>query len=383
MTKTLLAIVLSVIGTLPAEAQTYTVLHNFAGLPGDGANPGFGRLLGDSRGNLYGTTAHGGLSNDGVVFRLDSTGHETVLHSFAGSPADGSNPNSDLFPDSAGNLHGTAQFGGASNNGVLYKLDPTGKVIILYSFAGYPADGSQPAGGLVRDVAGNLYGTTEIGGAANGGVAFKLDPAGKETLLHSFAGGPADGWHANGFLIRDFAGNFYGTTLNGGASNNGAVFKLEPTGKATVLYSFSGEPGGGGAAPFGGGLVRDFAGSLYGTALDSGPSNGGAIFKLDPTGHYTVLHSFAGAPSDGANPSGSLVRDLAGNLYGTTVQGGASNLGVVFKLDSTGKVTILHSFGGLDGINPNGGLLSFAGSLYGTTVGGGTSGFGVVFRLGP
>jgi uncharacterized repeat protein (TIGR03803 family) len=263
-----------------------------------------------------------------VVFKLDSSGHETILHSFAGPPADGANPFAGLIRDSAGNLNGTTYFGGTSHFGVVFKLDSSGHETVLHSFAAHD-DGRHPvAGRLVGDSAGNLYGTTSGGGASNFGVVFKLDSTGHETVLHSFAGPPADGGYPAG-PIRDSAGNLYGTAQIGGASNKGVVFKLDSTGHETILYSFAGPPADG-ANPFAG-LIRDSAGNLYGTTAYGGTSNFGVVFKLDSTGHETVLHSFAGAPADGSGP-GELIRDLAGNLYGTTSHGGTKNFGVVFKL---------------------------------------------------
>jgi uncharacterized repeat protein (TIGR03803 family) len=318
---------------------------------------------------------------------VDPNGNETVLHSFAGGPADGANSYAGLVRDFAGNLYGTTYVGGASDLGIVFGLNSTATETVLHSFAGGATDGANPQAGLIRDFAGNLYGTTLFGGASNNGVVFKLDSAGRITLLHSFVGPPADGLAPAGVLVRDFAGNLYGTTAHGGASGMGMVFKLELTGKETVLHSFAGGSADGSEPAVG--LVRDFAGNLYGTAQFGGVFGMGVVFKLDSIGKETVLHSFAGGPTDGSSPIGSLVRDLAGNLYGTTQFGGGGGFGVfgngvVFKLDPAGKITLLHSFGAggqTEGAYPAD-LHSFAGALYGTT-GSGGHGFGVVFRLGP
>jgi uncharacterized repeat protein (TIGR03803 family) len=270
-----LALALLFLGILPAEAQTYTVLHNFRFGAG-GTHPA-GRLCRDASGNLYGTTPDSGASGGGVVFKLDSTGQETELHSFAGPP-DGKNPSGPLFRDSAGNLYGTTQYGGASNFGVVFQLDSTGHETVLHSFAGRPADGELPLGGVVRDSAGNLYGTTANGGASGHGVVFKLDSTGHETVLHSFPGSPADGAEPHAGLVRDLAGNLYGTTFYGGASNHGVVFKLDSTGHETVLHCFAGGPEG--AYPSAD-LIRDLEGNLYGNA-GGGARGGGVVFKLAP-----------------------------------------------------------------------------------------------------
>jgi uncharacterized repeat protein (TIGR03803 family) len=209
---------------------------------------------------------------------------------------------------------------------VVFKLDSTGHETVLHSFKG--PGGANPHGGLRRDSEGNLYGATESGGASNYGVVFKLDSSGHETLLYSFAGPPADGGSSGAGLVRDSAGNLYGTTGFGGAvRRDGVVFKVDSTGHETVLHSFAGPDGANPQA----GLVRDSAGNLYGVTPNGGASNRGVVFKLDSTGNESVLHSFAG-PADGAYPEGDLIRDLTGNLYGTTPLGGASNLGVVFKV---------------------------------------------------
>jgi uncharacterized repeat protein (TIGR03803 family) len=389
-----------------AQAPTYTVLHTFTGP--DGAVPTAG-LIPDAAGNLYGTTIGGGESGNGVVFKLDPTGKETVLYSFTGG-ADGNAPYAGVIRDSAGNLYGTTVFGG-SGAGVVFKLDPTGKETVLYSFTG-GADGNAPYAGVIRDSAGNLYGTTVFGGPypANCphptppqpgcGVVFKLDPTGKETVLHGFTGG-LDGANPVAGLIRDSAGNLYGTTFDGGLPITGkvyrvgVVFKLDPAGKETVLHRFT-VPGEG-AQPAAG-LIRDAAGNLYGTTSTGyGINPDGVVFKLDPAGNETVLHGFSG-DAGGAIPLAGLIRDAAGNLYGTTA-GGGGGFGVVFKLDPTlppcCNETVLHYFtGGPDGGRPAAGLIrDAAGNLYGTTSGEGVTtgecgspvppGCGLVFKLTP
>lgn len=258
------------------------------------------------------------------------------------------------------------------------------------------------------DKIGNLYGTTERGGAYGWGTVFKLNASGKETVLHSFSGG-ADGSGPRSTLIRDQASNLYGTTPAGGNLNNcngsgcGVVFKLDKTGKETVLYSFAGATDG--SIPFEG-LVRDKAGNLYGTTHIGGdnacfpPSGCGTVFKLDTKGLLIVLHRFTGGV-DGANPSAALIRDNGGNLYGVTNFGGGGTecvtqqlgCGTVFKVDKQSNETVLYSFsGGADGAYPSAELVSDdAGNLYGTTSWGGDpncigsrgAGCGTVFKLDP
>jgi uncharacterized repeat protein (TIGR03803 family) len=268
----------------------------------------------------------------------------------------------------------------------------------LYLFNGL--DGQGPTGTLVRDLAGNLYGTTFFGGAFNGGVVFKMDGAGNETVLYNFSG--PDGLEPVG-LVRDVAGNLYGTTQLGGVLGHGTVFELDSTGIETVLYSFSGGADGSepGAAP-----ILDSAGNLYGTTQRGGDLSltdcfnvgCGVVFELDTTSHETVLHTFEGG-SDGIEPTASLIRDGAGNLYGTTIAGGSGpcaevgtfpGCGIIFKVSPAVHERVLYTFtGGPDGSGPNQVIRDSAGKLYGTAVTGGnlscsiagSMGCGVVFEL--
>lgn len=289
---------------------------------------------------------------------------------------------------------------------------------VLYNFTG-GADGGVPQGGLIRDAAGNLFGTTYGGGntgnscpfgSAGCGVVFSLDPSGKETVLYTFSGGADGSEPYSGSLIRDAAGNLYGTTSGGGNTGSscpngaygcGVVFKLTAQGRRyKVLYTFTG--GADGSSPQSG-LIRDKAGNLYGTTTLGGnttsscvfgTSGCGVVFRVDPSGKETVLYAFTGG-KDGSNSYGTLIRDAAGNLYGTTSGGGntssscpngAGGCGVVFKLSPSGKETVLHAFtGGKGGAFPIAGLARDAtGTLYGTAPYGGNCALcGVVFKLKP
>jgi uncharacterized repeat protein (TIGR03803 family) len=249
---------------------------------------------------LYGTTYYGGTGpcNDGqgvgcgTVFRLDKSGNETILHSFSGG-TDGANPpGSGLVRDATGNLYGTALSGGDLGQGTVFKLNRTGKVTVLHTFTD-GTDGGQPSGGLIRDTAGNLYGTTVTGGSCqynqNGcGTVFKLNKANRETVLYDFMGGSSDGLFPFAGVIQDAAGNFYGTTHQGGDScapdGCGTVFKLDTKGKETVVRSFKG--GNDGVFPQAG-VISDAAGNLYGTTSEGGGagcggSGCGVIFKVTP-----------------------------------------------------------------------------------------------------
>jgi uncharacterized repeat protein (TIGR03803 family) len=312
----------------------------------------------------------------------------TVLHTFTGG-ADGGSSFAGVILDSSGNLYGTTEMGGAFQGGTVFKLDPTGTETVLYSFTG-GSDGEFPQTDLVRDPAGNLYGTV----ASGLGEIFELDADGKETTLYTFSGG-SDGGFLHSGLVRDAAGNLYGAAISGGdtscaAFGCGVVFKVDQNGNESVLHSFKGPDG---MEPFGN-LVQDTAGNLYGITPIGGASGGcsanggcGVVFKVDPTGKFTVLHSFTG--TDGESPEAGLTLDAAGNLYGTTSAGGAFGFGVVFKLDLAGQETALYSFtGGTDGGAPFGVMVRDSeGNLFGTTNSGGdlTTGFGfgvgVVFKL--
>ncbi|HXM41986.1 MAG TPA: choice-of-anchor tandem repeat GloVer-containing protein [Bryobacteraceae bacterium] len=352
-------------------AGNETTLYNFTG----GADGGFpmGALARDAAGNLYGATEDGGTAGAGVVFKLDSSGHETVLHTFTGE-ADGRGPMGGTIRDQTGNLYGTAQGGGATGAGVLFEVNAAGNESTLYSFTGQ-GDGNRPEAGLSRDSAGNLYGTTYNGGAASAGVVFKLDTAGLETVLYNFTGG-ADGGHPMAGVILDSVGNLYGTTNLGGAADAGAVYTLGTAGSETVLYGFPAGPDG--TSPYAG--VIDSAGNLYGATYYGGAYGKGIVYKLDANAHETVLYTFTGG-SDGGNPAG-VIRDSAGNLYGTTWSGGLNGDGTVYKIDTSGQQTVLHSFGGFDGASPDAGvILDSAGNLYGATPTGGTGFAGTVYML--
>jgi uncharacterized repeat protein (TIGR03803 family) len=208
----------------------------------------------------------------------------------------------------------------------VYKVDTAGHSTVLHNFTN-GADGGIAYGGVIRDWKGNLYGTTNQGGASNAGVVFKIDTSGNETVLYTFTGG-SDGGYPLGGVILDSKGNLYGTTNGGGASGAGVVFKIDTSGNETVLYSFTG--GSDGGFPLAG-VILDSKGNLYGTTNGGGASGAGVVFKVDTSGNETVLYSFTGG-TDGGNPYVGVIRDWDGNLYGTADTGGASNAGVVFEI---------------------------------------------------
>ena len=359
-----------------------TVLYTFTG-GSDGAYPNLNVAL-DLLGNFYGTTNNGGLAGAGVVFKVDPSGHETVLYTFTGG-ADGANPNG-VTRDWQGNLYGTASGGGGTAGaGVVFKVDPSGHETVLYTFTG-GNDGGYSDAGVALDRFGNVYGTTNGGGTAGLGVVFKVNPGGQETVLHTFTRGTDGNQPYLAGVILDARGNLYGTTAFNGAGGQGAVYKLDPSGNATVVYAFPGDTDG--QYPYNNGVILGSDGQLYGTTALGGQSGGGVVYQLNGGGrHETVLYSFATFTSNGFDrPSGGVIRDPAGNLYGTTFIGQADvgyGFGVVYKVDTAGHARVLHNFtNGADGGNPYGGVtLDSKGNLYGTASGGGASGAGVVFKI--
>jgi uncharacterized repeat protein (TIGR03803 family) len=363
----------------PAFAQNERVIYNFRNLT-DAYGPKCNLVL-DGAGNMYGTTSGGGVHDLGAVFRVSPTGMETVLYSFAGG-ADGSNPVAGLFRDAAtGNLYGTTVNGGAFANGTVFMLTPAGVESVLYSFKGGTTDGANPTSSVLR-VGTTIYGTTFYGGAYGYGTVFKLTAAGQERVLHSFnsAFPTLDGAHPHaGLILR--GGVLYGTTTLGGVFNLGTVFSITPTGTEQVLHSFEGGSTDG-QGPYAG-LIFDQSGNLFGTTYLGGTDNAGTVFTMNPQlGSEIVLHHFLINGVDGVTPYGTLIFNR-GNFYGTTLQGGSANGGTVFKITPAGTETVLHSFtGGTDGFNPDAALvLGTSNTVYGTTILGGATNLGTVFKM--
>jgi uncharacterized repeat protein (TIGR03803 family) len=383
------------IGPRPAHAATDTVLYSFTGAKGDGYYPASAVIM-DSAGNLYGTTVFGGANGDGTVFKLSPSGAETILHSFTGTNGDGNDPFGGLIMDSAGNLYGVTVFGGKNNAGTVFRISPSGREKVLYTFGNKKNDGASPNAALIMDSAGNLYGTTVGGGGTycslGCGTVFKLSPNRRETILYRFGNTNNDGVWPIESLIMDSEGNLYGTTSKGGANGDGTIFKLSPSGAETILYSFTGANGDG-ANPVAG-LIMDSESNLYGTTSNGGDEicddGCGTVLRLSPSGAETILHKFTGRDHFGASPQAGLIMDSAGDLYGTTFNGGSDHCseigcGTVFRLSPNGGAeTILYRFTGTngDGANPSAGLvMDNAGNLYGTTQGGGATGGGSVFKV--
>ncbi len=377
-----------------SHAVTFRVLHKFRGYPKDGAGPR-GSLVMDASGNLYGTTYYGGVGADiGTIFMIAPDGTESVVHSFGYGDAAGA-PSAGLTPDTQGNFFGT-DVGGTNSCGEVFEYTPGKGEQVLYVFSGAPNDGCMPTGTLLIDNDGTIYGTTQEGGLHNVGTVFKLSKE-KETIVHSFVAKRSDGWQPIAGLIMDQSGNLYGTTRSGGGYNEcdgaqgcGTIYKIAPDGTESILFRFG--DGERGATPFAG-LFLDAAGNLVGTTVNGGAytcanSYGcGTVFQLTPDGKETVLHAFTGK-RDGDSPFGTLIADGAGNLFGTTAYGGrrSCGCGTVFGISSDGSFATLFTFRNskLEGANSLAGLYEdSSGNLYGTTYDGGRNNYGVVFEISP
>jgi uncharacterized repeat protein (TIGR03803 family) len=378
-----------------AHATDFSVLYHFCSKQNcsDGRWPNAG-LISDLAGNLYGTTSAGGatcrLYGCGTVFKVAPDGTETVLHAFTASN-DGSGPYSGLIANADGNLYGTTATGGSDGCGgidygcgTLFRISAAGNEKVLYAFGG-GSDGAYPMAGVVADKKGNLYGTTSDGGGGTQcivqfggcGTVFRIDRKGRETVLYAFSGG-SDGANPLAGLVIDKAGNLFGTTAYGGntsACNQGAspgcgtVFEIAADGTEKTLYPFNG--GNDGWSPVAS-LTEDKDGNLYGTTEAGGSTtacNGvgcGIVFEIAPSGTETILYDFTGG-NDGAHPAAGVLRDKRGNLYGTTLAGGAGGQGTVFKLSTKRGLSVLNAFTG-EGGAPTANLLAGPDKLlYSTT----------------
>lgn len=376
-----------------ARAQTFSVVHTFTGGT-DGGNPQDGLVMASS-GNFYGTTSAGGEHGAGSVYELTASGTLTTLYSFTGG-ADGGTPTASLIVGGA-YLYGTASTGGAQGAGAVFEVTLSGKETVLYSFKGGATDGSAPGAALTRDATGNLYSTTFSGGTSDNGTVFKLTRPAKgsttwtEQVLYSF-GPPDDGANPVSGVAFDRAGNLYGTTSVGGQYSYGNVYELVKSGTTyteEILHQFALLSDGG--TPYAG-IIVDGSGNLYGAATDGGQggeNGGGTVFemtKTDGVWNFKVLYSLAGWGISGSFRNLLLV--APGKLYGTTHCDGANNDGTVFELTESNGVwsyTSLFVFpGGDDGYylfsNP---IVDHSGNIYGTTRYGGEYGYGVIFKIVP
>jgi uncharacterized repeat protein (TIGR03803 family) len=359
---------------------TLTLVYSFCGKTNctDGALPRAGLTLA-SNGNLYGSTVGGGANNRGSIFKVTTAGMLTTVYSFCAltSCDDGASPYGNLIQGSDGNFYGTTQQGGPKNLGVIFRVTPAGADTTLYTFCSLAncADGSRPASGLVQSSNGTFYGTTENGGAhttcSGGGCGTVFKLVGTQlTTLYSFCAKTncADGNNPVGGLVLASNGTLYGTNTAGGSVNaTGTVFQLTPAGALTTLHTFCTQTGcPDGQVPFAG-LVRATDGNLYGVASSGGTVGGGTIFKVTPSGAFTLLYNLCSLSAcvDGKGPDGTLIQATNGNFYGTTFNGGTSDAGVVFSL-STGLGAFIQTV-------PTSGKVGTAVKILGSDLSGATS----------
>jgi uncharacterized repeat protein (TIGR03803 family) len=389
-------VLILLVTAITAQAQTFQVLHNFAGP--EGAYPYAGVTM-DQAGNLYGTAAHGGHTGGacgsggcGTVFKLKHEASGWILnplYTFTGP--DGNSPQARVIFGPDGNLYGTTTYGGTANQGTVFKLSPPPSACkaflcpwretVLYSFQG-GSDGEQPQyGDLVFDQQGNIYGTTPYGGAGSGcdascGVVYKLSVSTgwTESILYRFTGGD-DGGYPYAGVIFDATGNLYGTTEYGGTETEGVVYKLSPSGSGwteSVVYNFT--------FPFGepySGLIFDQAGNLYGaTSEGTAPF----VYELTPAGDAWTFNQLYQFENTYVGPLAKLTMDPAGNLYGTVADGNVE----VFRLTLSDGQWTQTGFNGGAGDGPTGSvILDASGNVYTTAPAGGTYGDGVVFEITP
>jgi uncharacterized repeat protein (TIGR03803 family) len=379
----------------PARRVQYADLVNFDGTNGD--NP-YMNLVKGTDGNLYGTTGFGGAYGGGEVFSLTPTGGMTLLYSFCEQTkcTDGSAPNG-LVLGTDGNFYGTSASGGSGPSsscppfegcGTVFTITPSGALTTLYNFCSLPdcTDGSTPGASLVLGPDGNFYGTTTSGGAnvnsaacvanySQCGTVFKITPGGLLTTIYSFCSQAncADGNYPETALVSGRDGNLYGTTASGGAYDfNGTFFRITPEGALTTLYSFCAQSNCPDGSYPAGGLIQAIDGNFYGTTVVGGVSGDGTVFKFTPRGKLTTLHSFDDSTNDGGIPDGGLLQGSDGNLYGTTMDGGEDRecdggCGTVFELTLTGEFKLLQSFG-VAGFAGSGLAQATNGTFYGSTL---------------
>jgi uncharacterized repeat protein (TIGR03803 family) len=392
-----LCVAVSLLASAAWAASSTKLIYSFAG-NADGEYLD-SELVMDRAGNLYGTTVQGGASSSGTVFQVTPAGVHTVLYSFTGG-ADGGEPYKGVTLDAEGNLYGTAVSGGSGCDGgcgVVFKLTKsagTWTQTVIHAFN--DSDGSGPGSPVSFDKDGNLYGTTPTGGANGQGVVYQLKPDGAGgwifAVIHTFTGGADGSGGSASRLLVTRSGKLYGVCTSGVANIYGNVYEMSfhnGQWQFATLYSFKGSPDG--AAPYSG-LIFDRKHNLYGTTNSGGANGFGTVYKLsheNGTWNATVLYSFKGGPA-GDNPTGTLVKDTAGNLYGTTSDGGASSsLGVIYKMtrgtNGNWTYSVHYRFPGTPqpGVAYNGMVGDAAGHFYGTTVHGGTTDDGTIYRFTP
>ena len=344
-----------------------------------------------SDGNFYLSTSSGGANGLGAIMQVTPAGVGTLLYSLAGGDAEGAVPFAGLIQASDGNLYGTTYYGGSKSGGTVFRVTTAGVYTNLYVFTNESQGAFYPYTGLVQGPDGALYGTTLRGGTNDQGVVYRITTDGTFSVLHSFTG--TDGSNPEGTLVVGKDGAMYGTTLIGGANNRGSVYRITTAGTFSTIYSFENlgaySSAGVGTNTNGSnpraGLVLGADGNFYGTTYQGGASGYGTAYKLTPSGAITNLHSFAGAPYDGAGPLAAPSFDSAGNLYGTTERGGPAGSGTAWRISPTGQYTLIHGFtsSDADGATLYGKLLPVGAYLYGVSYTDSSTSGGILFRMQP
>ena len=347
-----------------AHAQTVTVLHNFGDVAGASYGPQFGPIAQGRDGNLYAATSYGGSTNCGTLFKITPTGTLTVLSNLGGNA--GCNPVGGLTLGRGGNFYGTTAFGGSGGAGTMFQITPNGKLAVLHSFAN-DTNGSEPLAVPIQGADGNLYGTTYGAFNPTPGTIYKLTPHQQLTTLYQFRNGH-DGTEPDAPLLQATDGSFYGIASI-------SAFKISPAGAFTILgplpgYGYSDAP-----------MIQTTNGNIYGVAKTGGTYGNGSVFEITRTGKTTVLYSF-NPETDGWSPIAGLVQATDGNFYGTTQYGGVLDDGLIYRLTPTGDFSVLYDFDGATGEHPTTTLVQHTnGILYGETYAGGAHGAGVFYRL--
>jgi uncharacterized repeat protein (TIGR03803 family) len=375
---------ISLLGAAPTTmAQTFSVVYNFGSAAGDPGQGFYSGIIAQGQdGNLYSATSAGGAYGYAATFNLTPAGIITPLYSFADN-GDGAYPYGGLTLGTDGLFYGTTYGGGFANPryGTVFKMTSSGGFTTLYTFTD-GSDGALPIAPPVEGIDGNFYGTTCNrcnGGVATGfGTIYKISPTGTFTVLHQFNGN--DGVELNDPLVLGVDGNFYGTTTYGGPNGYGNVFRITPSGSLTVLYNLDNIQGDG-EIPIGR-LVQGSDGNFYGTTVDGGPSGYGVVFKITPAGNFTVLYNMNGT-TDGSAPYAGLVQATDGNFYGANANGGTpstncpNGCGTIFKITPGGFFSVLYNFDLTTGQLPYSTLFQHTnGLIYGMTQLGGTGNAG-------
>lgn len=342
--------------------------------PGVASAP-YGALVEAPDGSFLATTSQGGSANAGAVVQVRRDGTIAVLYAFTGG-ADGAYPYAGLTQAADGSYYGTTAQGGDSNAGTVFQITSAGAFTRIYSFTGGD-DGGYPSGALIQTSDGSLYGTTSGGGSLGAGTVFRLAADGTFTTVYAFTGASEGGYPAAG-VVQAGDGNLYGTTTQGGDGSNGTVYQLTSAGALVVLHAFTGNDDG--SYPYAG-VIQGRDGSFYGTTLQGGLSGLGTVYRVSVDGTFTVLHTFTGA-DDGAYPYAGVTESGDGTFFGAALEGGSGS-GTIFNVTSSGVFASIYSFsGGADGAYPVASLiLASDGELFGTTEAGGNLGGGTVFGL--